>query len=603
MSRARYDAMRLLAVLAALWVGSMPAVGAAALGDANNDGVVTSDDAEMIADFAFGTIGSVTNVANADVNRDGLVDMRDALAIGQAGVKPLILFTYPSSNDVVVNDSTVVVQGTVLVHSLLTLSSFTVNGTAVAVNNGSFSHQIPLTGGQNTITAVATEGTTGTTAQRDVRMHYLKVTNLSTERGRPGESVTINGAGFDPTAGKMFVFFYPGRPATITNVTATSIQVTIPNDVGTNVPGKDGITVVRKAKNNALVPIKQPKPFYPRRHEQIRNHAIDPDSTKTEPECTAAGGTMVGGFCIRRIAMRPDYDATGGLGGTASATPPVDVTSTPSPVTAQAGANPGLATIDLDTGWFYAERFYASDPLVSGAFPLLVGVLAADFTRVPTGSASFDVTTILDNRNPAPLIYLQNPVDGSQTQLSQVLVYGSVNNSSVVVENLTKGLSYTVGTNVTYFQQMVPLDVGANVIRVTATDSQMRTAQQQVTVTRVPLVTIKYNIKDPEPQVTAGGADPDPAKKNATGINLASLAVLLNGTAVPNSSMTFKDNELGGVAFDPTDLSTKRYDITIEFKPGINELVNGSNSTSAQCRDNAGNQMVAPEVKTFDASY
>jgi hypothetical protein len=573
------------------------------LGDGNADGAVDFHDAEHIADFAFGYIAFVNNPANADVNRDGIVDVRDALAIGQAGVTPLILFTNPSSNDAVVNDSTVVVKGVVLVHSLTSISAFTINGSPVALNNGAFAQQIQLVGGQNIVTASATEAIFGQNSQRQLRIHYLKVSSLSVPRGRPGDTVTINGAGFDPAPGKMFVFFYPSKPATINSLTATTIQVTIPNDVGTLKPGEDGITVVRKAKNGNLVPTKKPAAFFPRRHEQIQNHAIDPDSVKTVQQCTAAGGQMINGFCIRRIAMRPNLNATGGLQGLATVAPPTNVTSTPAIVPAQAGSSPGLAEIEMDTGWFYTESYYASDAIVQGTFPLLAGVLAADFTHTPIGTGSYDVTTILDDRNPAPLIYLQNPPDGLQTQAASISVYGSVNNSSVTIQNQSIPYTITVGTNITYFQANVPLKVGANTIVVTATDALNRTATATRTVTRIPLVTIKYRIQELEPQITPGGADPDPAKKNASGINLASLLILLNGNTVPMSSLVFKDNEAGSVAFDPGDLSVKRYDVTVEFKPGITELNNGLNSTLASCRDNAGNQMMAPEVASFNANY
>jgi hypothetical protein len=54
------------------------------------------------------------------------------------------------------------------------------------------------------------------------------ISSLSAIAGNPGSSITINGTNFDPTPANNVVYF-GGVPGTVTNATATSLTVTIPN--------------------------------------------------------------------------------------------------------------------------------------------------------------------------------------------------------------------------------------------------------------------------------------------------------------------------------------------------------------------------------------
>jgi len=173
----------------------------------------------------------------------------------------------------------------------------------------------------------------------------------------------------------------------------------------------------------------------------------------------------------------------------------------------------------------------------------------------------------------------------------------------VEIFNQTNLLNYSTLTTGTFFQQWVQLAAGPNTIQVVARDGEGREDSEFVTVTRIPAIVIKYDLKDPEPKIDAGiGGDPDPGRKNASGVNLGSLDIELNGNDVPISELVFRDNETGD-AFDPDDLSVTHYDVTIEYAPKIQDLNSGSNTTSVFCKDNMGNEIQAAQVTNFNANF
>jgi hypothetical protein len=332
---------------------------------------------------------------------------------------PALWLTIKSPQDgAIINSSPITVAG-----NMTNNAQVIVNGITASVNNGdyygNYSVSIPLTEGQNIITATATDQY-GWTASKSITVTLVtkgSITGIVTDSstGLPISSATVSvtdAANITHTA--------------LTDGSGRYIIADIAPGAFTGTVTKDGFA---------------PYNFY---------------------------GSIVSGQTTLNIQMTPASTLTGRVTNASSGTPIEDVT---------VNFNSGDQTLTTKTG---QDGSYTLSNISPGNF-ILTCNKSGYFQLTVNDSISAGETKNMDIQlTPMPLLTLTitSPLNGAVVNSSWLTVSGTVSNNANVSVNVTQA-SVADGL----FSVIIPLKEGANTITATATDTYGQTASQSITVT------------------------------------------------------------------------------------------------------------------------
>ncbi len=220
------------------------------------------------------------------------------------------------------------------------------------------------------------------------------------------------------------------------------------------------------------------------------------------------------------VAHVPSYSLTGNVYGLAD--PPGNTVTWTNATKESAGVG-GDQMVEV-TNWFFGyewtsivHKWTAAVDLVPGANTITVTVTDRN------GIVATDTVTVT-YAPPLPEVHITAPWDGSfwNTTESPLTMSGvasaDLGLSAVTWTNELTGVTGTA-TGTALWTAPVPLGLGANPIRITATDALGGTASKSLTVT--------YPAANPAPTVTVTG----PGTASSGSLTVASDSVLLEGTA------------------------------------------------------------------------
>lgn len=376
--------------------------------------------------------------------------------------------------------SPITVSGTVTDVSGVT--SLTINGVATSLNGSSFSAQVPLTQGSNTITVSATD-CEGNTSNKTVGVTLggqtpPQVFITSPANGLLTKATTVQVAG-TVSNGPVSSVTVNGQPASVSgnafNATVALVEGANPiNVVATKSAGQQGTASI-----------------------SVTRDTIAPVININAPQAGAVLGTTPA------IVTGTVTDASGVFSLT--------VNGTPTPVVGGA--------------------FSAQVPLNAGSNNIVV--TAIDFQNGNTGTRS--VQTYFDSQ--PPTLTINGPHDGLLTNVRSLVVTGTVTDDNAVGGVTVNDQPATVNGNI--FTAAISLNEGVNNITVVATDTVGGQTTANVTATLdtiAPTITIlspsagqRFDV----PNVTVTGDVGD-----ANGV----AAVTVNGSPAPLTSDHFEVN-------------------------------------------------------------
>lgn len=342
----------------------------------------------------------------------------DAVDVVLDTAPPVVTITDPPDGSLTAA-AEVLVQGSVTDAS--PIATFTLNGQAVALDDGAFQATLPLALGDNPITAEATDaaGNTGSDA-------------ITVVRGEP-PTVRISA----PADGALVAPGVVAVSGTVVGTPAPSVEV-------------NGVTAaVSNGSFSAEVPVAEGA-------NVLTATATNSLGTDTASVTVTAG-------------LPPTVQITAPADGLLTSESPITVTGT---VT---GTAPVSVDVNGAAATVSAGSFTATVSLTEGGSPLAVTATN------PFGSASASVAVTLDTT--PPVVTILTPADGSLTTEGQTQVSGSVEDASPIASLSVAGVSVALAPDGS-FATTAALDLGANLLQADAVDAAGNAGSAAVTVTR-----------------------------------------------------------------------------------------------------------------------
>jgi YD repeat-containing protein len=496
---------------------------------------------------------------------------------------PQLTISSPA-NGTITNTSSITVSGTVTDQSAVTL---TINNVAVQINaNGTFSGQVNLTEGSNTITVVAKDAnnnqTVGTrTVIRDSTPPTLTVSQPSNGSITNQSSVTVSGTVSDANAITL-------------KINGTVVTVNAQGAFSSSVPLNEGLNTITvlatDAAGNATSVTRT-----------VRKDSTPPTLTVTQPaEGTITNSTSVtvsgsvfdsttvtllvngthvnigaNGSYTTQVSLNEGHNtisvsATDAVGNTTTlnrhvikdTTPPSLTVSNPvnGTVTNQSSISVAGTTSDSTTVTVKVNGIsvsVGSGGSFSTSVALAEGNNVITVSATDAGSNNTTVTRTVIRDDTPPTLTVTNPVNGVITKQATIAVAGSVHDSTAVTLTMN-GIPVTIG-GAGSFNTQFSLVEGINTITFVATDA----AGNSSTITRT-------------------------VRKDATAPTL-SISSPIDGTTTNESTILVE-----GTVYDSTAVTVTINGTTVSTSPAGAfsypfSLVEGTNVITVIATDAAGN--------------
>ncbi len=388
-------------------------------------------------------------------------------AIRKDGTPPALTVTQPAEG-MITNSALVTVSGSVGDSTTVTLL---INGTHVTVGaNGSYTTQVPLSEGQNTISVSVTDAAGNTTT---LSRHVIKDT--------VPPSLTLS----NPVNG------------TVTNQTSISVEGMT----------SDSTTVTVKV-NGISVSVGSEGAF------STNVALVEGNNVITVAATDAGSNTTTVTRTVRRDATPPTLTVTNPVNGIITNQTTVSVNGSVHDSTAVTLTMNGVPVTIGGAGSFNTQ------------FSLIEGINTITFIATDAAGNFFTITRTVRKDATVPTLAISSPIDGTTTNESTILVEGTVYDSTTVTITIN-GTTVSVSP-VGAFTYSFSLAEGTNVITVVATDAAGNSSTVSRTVNKSsvpPAITITFpvdgNITN-QTAVTVSGT--------VTSANTAQLTV--NGTSV-----------------------------------------------------------------------
>jgi hypothetical protein len=517
------------------------------------------------------------------------------------------------------NDPTITVAGTIDDTSI-TSAILTLNGIdmPIAVSLGSFSQEITLSEGLNTISVRATDinGNTGSsetvTVTLDTTAPIVTVTNPADGAIFSTSSIIVAGGIDDPSITSATLNFNGVDSAIPVTAGSFNREVNLvegPNTISvraTDLAGNTGtseiinvnldssaqapVVIVTSPTNNSLTS----------NPTAIVSGTID-DLSIISATLILNWGTEItidvdSGLFSQPIALLEGLNtilvtATDLLGNTGTSetvnvtldtTPPVVIITSPTDGSLTNSATITVAgTIDdltITSATLTLNGVDTNIPVSAGSFSYEVSLIdglnnisvSATDAAGNTGSAAISVT--LDTT--APIITITSPTDGSLVNTTAIVVMGAIDDPSITSAILTlNGIDTIISVSADSFSQEITLSEGPNTIQVRATDLAGNTGTSEI-------ITVTLDTTAPIITIT------NPA----------------DGSIVYMSNITV-DGTIDDLSITSAILTLNGADINIAvssgaFSQGVN-LVEGPNTISVSATDAAGNTGTAEVICTL----
>jgi RHS repeat-associated protein len=496
---------------------------------------------------------------------------------------PQLTISSPATGTIT-NTSSITVSGTVTDQSAVTL---TINNVAVQVNaNGTFSGQVNLTEGSNTITVVAKDAnnnqTVGTrTVIRDSTPPALTVSQPSNGSITNQSSVTVSGTVSDANAITLKI---NGTVVTVNAQGAFSSSLPLNEGLNTiTVLATDAagnatsvIRTVRKDSTPPTLTVAQPVEGTITNSASITVSGSVFDSTTVT---LLVNGTHVNiganGSYTTQVSLNEGHNtisvsATDAAGNTTTlnrhvikdTTPPSLTVSNPvnGTVTNQSSISVAGTTSDSTTVTVKVNGIsvsVGSEGSFSTSVALAEGNNVITVSATDAGSNNTTVTRTVIRDDTPPTLTVTNPVNGVITKQATIAVAGSVHDSTAVTLTMN-GIPVTIG-GAGSFNTQFSLVEGINTITLVATDA----AGNFSTITRT-------------------------VRKDATAPTL-SISSPIDGTTTNESTILVE-----GTVYDSTAVTVTINGTTVSTSPAGAfsypfSLVEGTNVITVIATDAAGN--------------